>query len=254
MNVPELEVDGIGWVRAIEDCPEIAAGEGSVVTGRFVTDQANDLVRVTVARLDDWLLQQLKTDGREALGFTLDELNELARLGLVELDTLEGTNRHPVWSEDRQEWVPLGRLLAGETLRAADGPAVVVSIAILNHLVPVYNIEVHGQHVYQVGQLGVLVHNANECFRVMDAAEFAGAKLGKWADGADDFKGFKWVWGSSEEAANWLSFLRKNGEMGGFLTRIDTLQDISKYKAFDHFPEGIARLVPFEELGKAVRF
>jgi hypothetical protein len=25
---------------------------------------------------------------------------------------------------------------------------------------PVYNIEVHGEHVYQVGELGVLVHNA----------------------------------------------------------------------------------------------
>jgi hypothetical protein len=88
----------------------------------------------------------------------------------------------------------------------------------------------------------------------MDAAEFTGAKLGKWANGADDWKGFKWVWGSSDEAANWLNFLKNNGETGGFITRIDTLQDISKYRAFDHFPEGIARLIPLEELGRAVRF
>jgi hypothetical protein len=33
----------------------------------------------------------------------------------------------------------------------------------------------------------------------------------------------------------------------------DTLQDISMYQAFDHFPEGIARLIPLEELGKAIR-
>lgn len=44
--------------------------------------------------------------------------------------------------------MPLGELLPGETLRAA-------SVAL-----PVYNIEIHGEHVYQVGQLGLLVHNA----------------------------------------------------------------------------------------------
>ncbi len=118
----------------------------------------------------------------------------------------------------------------------------------------VYNIEVHGEHVYQVGELGLVVHNANECFRVMDAAEFAQARLGRWADGSDDWQGFKWAWGSSEEASKWLDFLRANGETGAIITRIDTLQDISMYQAFDHFPEGIARLIPLEELGKAIRF
>jgi hypothetical protein len=34
------------------------------------------------------------------------------------------------------------------------------SLTILNQSVPVYNIEVHGEHVYQVGELGLLVHNA----------------------------------------------------------------------------------------------
>ncbi len=107
--------------------------------------------------------------------------------------------------------------------------------------------------MYQVGELGVLVHNAHECFRVMDGAEFAGAKLGKWADGSDDWKGCKWVWGSRDEALNWLKFLAENGETGGLITRTDTLQDIAKYQAFDHFPQGIARLVPIEELEKAMR-
>jgi hypothetical protein len=35
-----------------------------------------------------------------------------------------------------------------------------VSVAIVNTSVPVYNIEVHGEHVYQVGEFGLLVHNA----------------------------------------------------------------------------------------------
>ncbi len=37
-----------------------------------------------------------------------------------------------------------------------------------------YNIEVHGEHVYEVGKLELLVHNANECLiRFGQAAESA---------------------------------------------------------------------------------
>jgi hypothetical protein len=44
-----------------------------------------------------------------------------------------------------------------------------VSVAIVNTSVPVYNIEVHGEHVYQVGDLGLLVHN--ECvYQALDAS------------------------------------------------------------------------------------
>ncbi|MBX3420950.1 MAG: hypothetical protein KF752_05260 [Pirellulaceae bacterium] len=161
LNVPELEVDGVGFVTAIDDCSDIADGEGSVVTGRFITRQANDLARVTVARLPP-TVQEIISRNALASGSpdVLADLEQLARLGLVDLETLEGTERHPVWSEDQQDWMPLGQLQPGQTLRAADGPAVVLSVTIHNHIVPVYNIEVHGEHVYQVGQFGLLVHNA----------------------------------------------------------------------------------------------
>jgi hypothetical protein len=36
----------------------------------------------------------------------------------------------------------------------------VLSLALVTCSLPVYNIEVHGEHVYQVGELGLLVHNA----------------------------------------------------------------------------------------------
>jgi hypothetical protein len=36
-NLPELEVSGLALVTAIDDCPPIADGEGSVVTARFDT-------------------------------------------------------------------------------------------------------------------------------------------------------------------------------------------------------------------------
>jgi hypothetical protein len=62
---------------------------------------------------------------------------------------------------DRNDWIQLGEIDEGERLQATDGIATVASIAIVSTNVPVYNIEVHGEHVYQVGDLGVLVHN--EC-------------------------------------------------------------------------------------------
>jgi len=128
-NLPELEVSGLALVTAIDDCPPIAGGEGSVVTARFVTREVHVVASVDVLGAD----------------------------GTVE--TITGTTIHPVWSDDRQEWVPLAELADGETLQGLDGLAVVLSVSLSRVSQPVYNIEVHGEHVYQVGELGVLVHN-----------------------------------------------------------------------------------------------
>jgi len=47
--------------------------------------------------------------------------------------------------------------------------AVVLSLTIHRRSLPVYNTEVHGEHVYQVGELGLLVHH--ECvYRAFDEA------------------------------------------------------------------------------------
>ena len=130
LNLPELEVSGLALVTAIDDCPPIADGEGSVVTARFVTREVHVVASVDVLGAD----------------------------GAVE--TITGTTIHPVWSVDRKEWVPLAELADGETLQGLDGLAVVLSVTLSRVTQPVYNIEVHGEHVYQVGELGVLVHNA----------------------------------------------------------------------------------------------
>jgi hypothetical protein len=129
-NLPELEVSGLALVTAIDDCPPIAEGEGSVVTARFVTREVHVVASVDVLGAD----------------------------GTVE--TITGTTIHPVWSVDRQSWVPLAELTDGETLQGLDGLAVVLSVSLSRVSQPVYNIEVHGEHVYQVGELGVLVHNS----------------------------------------------------------------------------------------------
>jgi len=128
-NPPELEASGLALVTAIDDCPPIADGEGSVVTARFVTREVHVVASVDVLGAD----------------------------GTVE--TITGTTIHPVWSVDRQEWVPLAELTDGETLQGLDGLAVVLSVSLSRVSQPVYNIEVHGEHVYQVGELGLVVHN-----------------------------------------------------------------------------------------------
>jgi hypothetical protein len=152
LNLPELEVSGLALVTAIDDCPPIADGEGSVVTARFVTREVHVVASVDV----------LGADGS--------------------VETITGTTIHPVWSVDRQEWVPLAELADGETLQGLDGLAVVLSVTLSRVTQPVYNIEVDGEHVYQVGELGLVVHNT--CVpKVTDA------KLGNLVN--DLFKGAK---------------------------------------------------------------
>jgi hypothetical protein len=145
-NLPELEVSGLALVTAIDDCPPIADGEGSVVTARFVTREVHVVASVDV----------LGADGS--------------------VETITGTTIHPVWSVDRQEWVPLAELAQGERLYcdtesfglgfpsslSPKASGLVLSVSLSRVSQPVYNIEVHGEHVYQVGELGVVVHNACE--------------------------------------------------------------------------------------------
>jgi hypothetical protein len=162
MNIEELQVRGSAIVTAIDDCPEIADGEGSVVTATFKTREVHSIVRAEI----------LGPDGS--------------------IEIIEGTPIHPIWSVDRNDWVPLGELNEGDSLQAADGLATVLSRALVNAYVPVYNLEVHGEHVYEAGEQAMLVHNS--C--LTDAMEAAGnvKPSGGWF-GAHIFpeNGFSWA-------------------------------------------------------------
>ncbi len=70
-----------------------------------------------------------------------------------------GTLNHPVWSEDQQDWINLDELRVGENIGTAFGPISVSSIEFVSHRAPVYNIEVHREHVYEITDSKVLVHN-----------------------------------------------------------------------------------------------
>jgi hypothetical protein len=121
---------------------------GTGIIGRFTTSRVNVIVRLTVAGPD---------------GST---------------EVLEGTTVHPIWSVDRNDWIQLSDLQEGERLQAVNGIATVLSLAVVSTNVPVYNIEVHGEHVYQVGELGLLVHNTCAGYNdaMTDALNWLGAR------------------------------------------------------------------------------
>jgi len=155
LAVPELGIDGLAEVTAVRDCPPIAEGEGRVVTGRFVTRDVANVVKITLA------------NGTE----------------------IRATDVHPVWSLDREDWVPAGKLEAGEYVDTLTGPVAVASVERLDRHPAVYNLEVHGEHVYRIAVDGVLVHNAGPSYTLGfsltdDLPDFArGARAAGWQAG-----------------------------------------------------------------------
>jgi hypothetical protein len=125
VHMPELEIHGIATVTGLEPCPPLADGDGEFVTGRFITRQVASTTRIAL-------------EGGSVI---------------------EGTPIHPIWSFDRSDWVPLGELTVGEQLLGADGPVRIMATDVVNKTTQVYNLEIRGEHVYQIGDLEVLVHN-----------------------------------------------------------------------------------------------
>ena len=132
--MPEMSCQGWAEVMAIDACPEIESGGGRVVTGTFAHTH----------------------------GYVLDVQVE----GVAK--PLGATAQHPFWSEDRQDYVPVGELRQGERLRTLHGLAQVREITARGPPQAVYNIEVAIDHTYLVGEDGVLVHNASACKAARD--------------------------------------------------------------------------------------
>ncbi|WP_010582396.1 hypothetical protein [Schlesneria paludicola] len=122
----ELELNGIAEITAISPCPPLSTGDGEVVTGRLVTRKADETGRMT-----------FETG-----------------------DTLEGSKSHPIWSPAIQDWVPMEEWAAGDAVLGREGWITVTFVEVLNESVPLYNIELRGEHVYEVTQAEILVHNS----------------------------------------------------------------------------------------------
>ena len=144
MEFPELEVSTHALVRKVEPCPAIADGAGNVVTARIITLTATDLVELTLASGE----------------------------------TILGTPPHPIWPIATQDWIELGDIEPGDEVWMAAGPVEVLSTDLRSTAETVYNIEVHGHHIYQIGDAGVLVHNAGGISRYKN--QFRNSNTGKF--------------------------------------------------------------------------
>lgn len=129
LDLPELGLTGDAYVENIKPCPHVFSGSGKVVTAMF-HHTAGNVIDLNIENADGT---------RETIGTT---------------------SNHPFWSEDRQEFVQAGELKHSEKLIDASGKVQTVDELIPHETAPVYNFEVHNEHVYFVGDSGTLVHNA----------------------------------------------------------------------------------------------
>ncbi len=67
------------------------------------------------------------------------------------------TDNHLYWSVTRNDYIPAGELEIGEEVDTIHGTTKVTSIVPRAGPEPVYNLEIHREHVYRVGELGTLV-------------------------------------------------------------------------------------------------
>jgi hypothetical protein len=87
----------------------------------------------------------------DAVTITLDDDSEVT-----------GTAIHPIWSVTKSDWIPMGELQEGDLIQGHNRELTITAVAHHAWGNPVYNIEVHGEHVYEIGEDGILVHNAND--------------------------------------------------------------------------------------------
>jgi hypothetical protein len=126
LDLAELGAQGNAKVIAVEPCPPIKPGKGNVVTGTFHHEAANTI--------------DLYVDSVEK--------------------PIGTTDNHPFWSVTKQEFFEAGKLLPGEELQLHSGQTAKV-VQLLPRPGPerVHNLEVLNEHVYQISEHGILVHN-----------------------------------------------------------------------------------------------
>ncbi len=141
LDMPEYGAKGEAEVLSLGPCPPVKSGIGNVVTGKFIHESDGDLV-------DLLLVGETKPTGV--------------------------TPNHPYWSLDRREFVGAGDLRPGERVSIASGETTVASVEPRPAVGLLYNLRIHREHVYRVGELGVLVHNrCVDLYRVVGANELA---------------------------------------------------------------------------------
>ena len=180
VDLPEHGISADFTVREIRPCPTPMAGDGYLVTTKFIHENAEIL--------------DLRIEGSgEPIGTTAS---------------------HPFWSEDRQQFMAAGELRIGENLLLADDTTRrVESITLRPIRETVYNIEVDGEHVFYVGEDGVLVHN--ECRKIGGTWRIAQTIVDKNGVSRTVWRGIRNgqpQWTTAAREAAWRARGRLNGQ------------------------------------------
>jgi len=121
----EMGVEGQARVIAVEPCPTLDEGEGELVTATFSQHHL--------------------------------DIRQLHLTGLAQ--PIEVTGSHPIFSEDRKDFIAAKDLLPGERLRTRTGTATIERLDRKPGSWQVFNLEIGSIHRYYISTLDVLVHN-----------------------------------------------------------------------------------------------
>ena len=157
LDLPEIGVRGEAVVTGVEPCPVILPGPGKVVLTTF-HHASSDLI-------DLYLSPQPPTGSLASQQTAVDALlyPQVSRASVEDQawERIGVTGNHPIWSQDRHDYVAAMDLRVGERLKNLSGDTVWVQQKLPRPgPTPVYNLEVQDEHVYYVGASGVLAHNA----------------------------------------------------------------------------------------------
>jgi hypothetical protein len=142
LSILELRVEGPAQVLAVDPCPPIDGGAGRIVTGAFHSQSVD--------------VRLLKLEGLDA--------------------PIEVTGNHPVFSEDRLDFVSVDALNPGERLRTRQGVILVESVEKKFGRWEVFNLEIDDAHRYYVSDRSLLVHNAGPNGVIGSGAQSAAAQ------------------------------------------------------------------------------
>jgi hypothetical protein len=161
LDLAEMGACGLARVVTVSAGPKVQPGPGQVVTATFSHPPSTQVLNVTI--------------GPDSAG----DGNAVSRTPTPdESETIGVTDNHLFWSVDQDAFLPIGKMALGERVLTYHGDTKRI-LAKLPRPGPevVYNLEVYGEHVYFVGGLGLLAHNAYE---IPAGTRLPSATYGKW--------------------------------------------------------------------------
>ena len=163
LDLPEMGACGTAVITGISTTPEIEQGDGQVVTATFRHPPSNTVLDVVF--VDEGT--NLDQHGLAAADTAVDPADVIvAQTSQPDTSSkpIGVTDNHLFWSEDRGEFIEIGRMRIGERVRTLFGETKILAQKFPRPGPPaeVYNLEVHEEHVYFVGDDGVLAHNTCE--------------------------------------------------------------------------------------------